>query len=462
MNLDDIDRQKSSGREPMQLELRLGEQGEARGNQRSVEISTAVHDHESSGKDPLMERVVERSNLQEALKRVKRNKGSAGIDGMSVKELPAYLVKNWERVREELLAGRYRPQPVKKVEIPKPTGGVRQLGIPTVLDRFIQQAILQVLQPRFDPTFSEHSYGFRPGRSAHDAVKSAQGYIQEGRNWVVDVDLEKFFDRVNHDILMERLARRITDKRLLKLIRRYLNAGIMADGVVIERNEGTPQGGPLSPLLANVLLDEVDKELEKRGHAFVRYADDGNVYVRSKRAAEDVMAMLKKQYAKLRLKVNETKSRVRRVWQSQFLGYSFWKDQTGVKRRVSAKALNRLKERVRELSSRTAGRNIEQTTERLKDYLIGWKEYFRLSETPGILTEVDGWIRRRLRMIRVKQWKCGTTAFRELRRKGVSRVTAAACAGSMSSWWKAAGSRAMALALPNSYFDALGLPHLGR
>ena len=319
MSLEDARRQKTS-----QLVLPLEGRGEAPKGQRSGEASTAANGNERPGMDRLMEEVVQRGNAKAALKRVRQNKGSPGVDGMTVDELPKYLVEHWECIREQLLAGTYQPKPVKRQEIPKSGGGVRELGIPTVLDRFVQQAILQVLQPRFDPTFSEHSHGFRPGRRAHDAVCEAQRYIQEGRQVVVDVDLEKFFDRVNHDVLMGKLAARIEDKRMLGLVRRYLEAGIMANGVVVERVEGTPQGGPLSPLLANVLLDEVDKELERRGLSFVRYADDLNVYVRSERAGEDAMQALRRLYARLRLRVNEAKSAVARPWDRKFLGYSFW------------------------------------------------------------------------------------------------------------------------------------------
>jgi RNA-directed DNA polymerase len=311
------------GQKAAQAELPLEAKGEAPTDQRSGESPAAIPGDERSGLDQLMEQVVERDNAKAALKRVKRNKGSPGVDGMTVDELVPYLRVHWPAVREQLLAGTYQPQSVRRHEIAKKGGGIRQLGIPTALDRMIQQAILQVLQPIFDPTFSQHSYGFRPGRSAHDAVNAALGYIREGRSWVVDVDLEKFFDRVNHDVLMGRLAKRISDKRLLRLIRRYLEAGLMADGVVVERSEGTPQGGPLSPLLANALLDEVDKELEKRGHAFARYADDCNVYVRSPRAGERVMQTLRRLYARLRLRVNESKSAVARPWERKFLGYSF-------------------------------------------------------------------------------------------------------------------------------------------
>lgn len=306
-----------------QAELPVGGTGEARTEQRSGESPTADQGNERPGLDRLMEAVVEGSNARAALERVKGNKGSAGVDGMTVDELGRYLAVHWPAMREKLLAGTYQPQPVRSVQLPKRGGGIRQLGIPTVLDRMVQQAILQVLQPIFDPGFSQHSYGFRPGRSAHQAVNAALGYIRDGRSWVVDVDLEKFFDRVNHDVLMSRLAKRIADKRLLKLIRRFLEAGMMADGVVVERHEGTPQGGPLSPLLANLLLDEVDKELEKRGLAFARYADDCNVYVRSERAAKDAMQTLRKLYEKLRLRINEKKSAVARPWERKFLGFAF-------------------------------------------------------------------------------------------------------------------------------------------
>ena len=320
-----VDLEKAMRQESRQLELPLEDRGEAPKVEGSGEAGTVAHGDERSGSEHLlMEEVVGRANLVGALKRVRQNKGSPGIDGMSVEELPEYLRRHWGEIRQRLLAGTYQPKPVRRQEIPKSGGGVRELGIPTVLDRFIQQAILQVLQPRFDPTFSRHSHGFRPGRRAHDAVREAQQYIQEGRRWVVDVDLEKFFDRVNHDVLMGRLAKRIEDKAMLRILRRYLEAGVMANGVVMERHMGTPQGGPLSPLLANVLLDEVDKELELRGHAFVRYADDCNVYVRSRRAGQRVMQALRHLYGKLRLQVNEEKSAVARVWDRQFLGYSFW------------------------------------------------------------------------------------------------------------------------------------------
>src|SRR5690606_8294514 len=328
----------------MQMELLLEGRGEAPRVEQSGEAFSAVQGDERSGDGDLMEKVVERDNLIRALKRVRSNKGSPGIDGMRVEELPEYLRENWERIRAELLAGSYRPTAVRRQEIPKSGGGVRRLGIPTVLDRFIQQAILQVLQPMVDPTVSEHSYGFRAGRSAHQTVCQAQRYVQSGRRWVVDVDLEKFFDRVSHDVLMGRLAKRLEDKGLLRIIRRYLEAGVMANGVVVDRHEGTPQGGPLSPLLANVLLDEVDRTLERSGHRFVRYADDCNVYVESKRAGERVMGRMARLYAKLRLKVNEEKSTVARVWERKFLGYSLWVAPGKlVKRRVAPKALKDFK-----------------------------------------------------------------------------------------------------------------------
>jgi RNA-directed DNA polymerase len=457
VDLGDAKRQKSR-----QLELPLEDRGEAPNVDGSGEAPTAACGDERSGTDDakLMERVVERGNVVAALKRVQKNKGSPGIDGMTVEELRDHLREIWPVLREQLLAGTYRPQPVKRQLIPKSDGGERELGIPTALDRFIQQALLQVLQPRFDPTFSQHSHGFRPGRRAHDAVCEAQKYLQEGRRWVVDVDLEKFFDRVNHDVLMGRLANRIADRRVLGLIRRYLDAGIMAHGVVMERHEGTPQGGPLSPLLANVLLDEVDKELEKRGHAFVRYADDCNVYVRSRRAGERVMGMLRRLYAKLRLRINESKSAVARPWDRKFLGYSFWvAPGREVKRRVASKALVAMKQRVRSITGRSRGRSIPTVVAELRGYLVGWKEYFRLAQTPKVFRELDEWIGHRLRAIQLKQWKRGTTIYRELRARGLSEHAAAKVAGNARSWWSNSGM-AINIALPTSHFDGLGLPRL--
>jgi RNA-directed DNA polymerase len=457
MSLEDATRQKTR-----QLELPLEHRGEASKVDGGGEGSTATREDERSGEDVahLMERVVERGNVVVALKRVQRNKGSPGIDGMTVEALRGYLRETWLELREQLLAGTYKPQPVKRQLIPKSDGGMRELGIPTALDRFIQQALLQVLQPRFDPTFSPHSHGFRPGRRAHDAVCEAQRYIQDGRRWVVDVDLEKFFDRVNHDVLMGKLAKRVTDKRVLGLVRRYLDAGIMANGVVVDRHEGTPQGGPLSPLLANVLLDEVDKELEKRGHAFVRYADDSNVYVRSRRAGERVMQTLRRLFAKLRLRINESKSAVARPWDRKFLGYSFWvAPGREVKRRVANKALVAMKQRVRAITGRSRGRSIPTVVAELRGYLVGWKNYFRLADTPKILRELDEWIRHRLRAIQLKQWKRGPTIYRELRARGLSRDKAAMVAGNARSWWRNSGM-AIHLALPAAHFDTLGLPRL--
>ncbi len=444
------------------MESPLEGRGETPRGERGAEARSAMNGNECLGASELMEAVVERRNLQLALKRVKQNKGSPGIDGMTVGELADHLRAHWPSLREQLLAGTYEPQPVKRQEIPKSGGGggVRELGIPTVLDRFIQQALLQVLQPRIDPTFSQHSHGFRPGRRAHDAVCEAQRYVQQGRSWVVDVDLEKFFDRVNHDVLMGRLAKRIEDRRVLGLIRRYLNAGILVNGVVVERHEGTPQGGPLSPLLANVLLDEVDKELERRGHAFVRYADDCNVYVRSKRAGERVMGTLKRLYARLRLRINESKSAVAGVGDRKFLGYSFWKTPKGeVRRRIASKALEAMKDRVRRITGRSRGRSLGQVCADLREYLIGWKAYFRLADTPRVFADLDKWIRHRLRALQLKHWRRGSTIYRELRARGMSDRAARPVAANGRRWWRYSGQPIHA-ALPNAFFDDLGLPRL--
>jgi RNA-directed DNA polymerase len=444
-----------------QLELPFEGRGEAPSVERSVETSTAPRENEGSGASGVMERVVNRPNMLAAYKRVRDNKGGPGIDGMTVDELPVWLQEHWTGVREQLLSGTYRPQPVKRQTIPKAGGGERELGIPTVVDRLIQQALLQVLQPIFDPTFSDHSYGFRPGRRAHDAVRRAQRYVQEGRRWVVDVDLEKFFDRVNHDILMGRLAKRIEDRRVLRLARRYLEAGVMIQGVVMERHEGTPQGGPLSPLLANVLLDEVDKELEQRGHAFVRYADDGNVYVRSKRAGERVMALLHRLYDDLKLRINEAKSAVARVWDRKFLGFSLWVS-TGktIRLRVAEKALDAMKQRVRSMTRRLGGRSLEQVIGKLRPYLLGWKAYFRLAETPNVFRELDEWVRHRLRAIQLKQWKRGRTTYRELVSRGLNPPTAAQVAANTRRWWRNS-AMALHIAIPNRWFTEQGLPSLG-
>jgi RNA-directed DNA polymerase len=443
----------------VQMELALEPRGEAPTTQCSGEPCPTTQGTDRSRDDDLMGRIVERSNLARALKRVRQNQGSAGTDGMTVGELLPYLREHWAGLREALLTGTYQPSAVRQAQIPKAGGGTRTLGIPTVLDRFIQQAVLQVLQPRFDPTFSESSYGFRPGRSAHDAVCQAQRSVQSGRRWVVDVDLEKFFDRVNHDVLMGRLSQRIADRRVLALIRRYLEAGMMVNGVVQERYEGTPQGGPLSPLLANVLLDEVDKELERRGHCFVRYADDCNVYVRSKRAGERVMEALVGLYAKLRLHVNAAKSAVARVWDRQFLGFSFWvAPGRVVKRRVAPKALTTVKSRLRAITSRSGGRSIAQVVAELRDYLEGWRAYFRLADTPRIFAQLEQWLHRRLRATHLKHWKHGSTVYRELRRRGVSHLVAAMAARFRRNWWRVAAHQALHLALPAAHFWQLGVP----
>jgi RNA-directed DNA polymerase len=407
-----------------------------------------------------MEEVCERENCKQALARVKANKGSAGVDGMTVQQLPEYLKQHWPVIREQLLSGTYKPQPVKRVEIPKPDGGIRKLGIPTVLDRLIQQAVMQVLQRKWDRTFSEHSYGFRPGRSAHQAVEQAQKYIAEGYRWVVDLDLEKFFDRVNHDRLMAKIAERVGDKRMLKLIRAFLTAGVLEDGLVNPVDEGTPQGGPLSPLLSNIVLDEFDRELEQRGLRFARYADDSNIYVRSKRAGERVMESMTRFIAtKLKLKVNQQKSMVARPWERKFLGFSFTRA-VMPKRRIAPKAVDRFKGRVRELTSRTRGVSIERMAEELSRYLRGWLGYFGKCQTPSVLQSLEEWTRRRLRSAIWKQWKMGKVRFAELRKRGVGKDLAAQSAGSAHGPWRMANSPALGIALPNAYFDSLGIPRL--
>lgn len=410
------------------------------------------------GEQGMLEAVVERENMIRALKAVEGNKGAAGIDRMATSELRSYLRKEWERIKEALLNGSYRPQPVRRVEIPKPGGGVRELGIPTVIDRMIQQAIAQVLSPIWEKDFSSHSYGFRPGRSAHMAVKAARDAIAEGRRWVVDMDLEKFFDRVNHDVLMARIARRVSDKRLLGLIRRYLQSGIMVGGIVEPRSEGTPQGGPLSPLLSNILLDDLDKELEKRGHRFCRYADDCNIYVRSKAAGERVLESLKSFLAKrLRLKVNEAKSQVARPFQRKFLGYSVTVHRKP-RLKVAGESIRRLKGKVREITRRGRGRSLGRViAEELTPLLRGWSYYFRLAETKGIFEELDQWIRHRLRCIIWKQWKRPKTRYERLRRCGLEEARARESASNGRGPWWNSGKSHMNAAFPHSYFARMGL-----
>jgi RNA-directed DNA polymerase len=406
---------------------------------------------------PSMEIILDRENLKTALARVRRNKGAAGVDGMGVDDLPAHLKRHWPAIRAQLINGTYKPQPVRRVEIPKASGGVRPLGIPTVLDRFIQQAVMQALQADWDPTFSEASFGFRPGRSAHQAVARAQTDIASGYGVVVDLDVEKFFDRVNHDILMGLVAKRVADKCLLKLIRGFLTAGVLEGGLVGPTEEGTPQGGPLSPLLSNLMLDVLDQELEKRGHRFVRYADDCNIYVRSQQAGERVMAGIERFLAKrLKLKVNRAKSAVAKPSARKFLGFSF----TGgrePRRRIAPKAIDRFKAKVRVLTRRTRGDSLKQIIEELSVYLIGWRGYFGFCQTPSVLRALDQWTRRRLRAIAWKQWKRGPKRFAELRRHGVGRDLAAQTAGSPHGPWRLSNSPALTIALPTAALQSLGL-----
>lgn len=406
-----------------------------------------------------MERVVERGNLFAALARVKRNGGGPGVDGMTIEELPGYLQRHWTEIRESLLSGTYQPSPVRRVEIPKPGGGVRCLGIPTVMDRLIQQAILQVLQPGWNESFSESSYGFRPGRNAHQAVVRAQGYLHEGFGWVVDIDLERFFDRVNHDKVMGLVRKRVLDRRVVTLIGRYLRSGVLTGDGFEATVEGTPQGGPLSPLLANLLLDGLDKELERRGHRFVRYADDCNIYVGSKPAGERVLASVSRYLERrLKLSVNEAKSAVDRPWRRTFLGFSFTGRRVKNRRRVSMKALKMFRHEVRRLTQRTRGISFSKLVVELKRYLDGWYGYFSFSEAQSVFKELDAWIRRRLRCYLWKQW--GRRGYRELRRRGVSRELAWNTAKSAHGPWRLSRSPALAFALPGGTFDALGLPRL--
>ena len=443
------------------LDFSTSPTGEARraGREGSESLRTTSVPESPAGTDRTMEEIFERENLKDALRRVKANKGAPGVDAMTVDQLGDYLKQHWPAIREQLLSGTYRSKPVKRVEIPKPDGGMRKLGIPTVLDRFLQQAVMQVLQQRWDPEFSDHSYGFRPGRSAHQAVAQAQQYIAEGCGWCVDLDLEKFFDRVNHDRLMARIAKRVGDKRLLKLIRAFLNAGVMENGLLSPSVEGTPQGGPLSPLLSNIVLDELDRELEQRGHRFVRYADDCNIYVRSERAGQRVMESITRFITqKLKLKVNEAKSAVARPQERKFLGFSFTAG-PDIKRIIAPKSLDRFKQRIREITRRAKGVSIETTMEELASYLRGWRGYFGFCQTPAVLVALTRWVRLRLRAALWRQWKTPRrrrAALIALRVSGALLNTAASGRGP----WNIARSKALSVGLSNAYFKSLGLPSL--
>ena len=430
-----------------------------RGVAQRAEPSPAWNKGTSNGEgEKVWEQIWERSNLLTALTRVETNGGAPGIDGMRVEELRPYLKGQWLDIRRSLDAGTYQPSPVRRVEIPKPDGGMRLLGIPTVIDRFIQQAMAQVLTTVFDPTFSTHSYGFRPKRSAHDAVRAAQTYIREGYEWVVDVDLEKYFDRVNHDKLMARVARIVKDKRVLKVIRAYLESGVMVNGVVLDTEEGTPQGGPLSPLLANIMLDDLDKELEKRGHRFVRYADDCNIYVKSPRAGERVMASVRRFLEqKLKLKVNEEKSKVDRPARRKFLGFRLFKRKGEVEIGVAKRAVERCHERLHQLTRRTRSGQLEEVVKEINAYTRGWIGYFRLADTPSVFQELDEWLRRRLRQLLWKRWKKPHTRQRNLVALGVPPSWAREATGSGKGTWRLSASPPVQQALNNAYWRSQGL-----
>ncbi len=415
---------------------------------------------QTAGTGGLLQAALTRENLQAAWKRVKANKGAAGVDGLDIQQTGQLLQTRWQEIRGQILAGTYRPMPVRKVMIPKPDGSQRELGIPTVVDRLIQQALLQVLQPLIDPTFSEHSHGFRPGRRAHDAVNAARCYVQSGKRVVVDVDLAKFFDRVNHDTLIGRLKRRIDDAGVIRLIRAYLNAGIMDGGVVAGRHLGTPQGGPLSPLLANVLLDEVDKALEARGHSFARYADDCNIYVGSLKAGERVMAYLRTLYDGLKLQINEAKSAVCSAFGRKFLGYELWVAKgREVKCAVAHKAVDNFKARIRQLTRRSIGRSMSEVVEKLRPYLLGWKAYFEMAQTPGVWRKLDEWLRHRLRALQLRHWKRGATIYRELRSLGATHDVARQVSVNGRRWWRNSAKLLNSI-LTIAHFDRLGLPRL--
>lgn len=411
-----------------------------------------------TGTETLLEQMLERHNMLAALKRVEANRGAPGVDGMETKDLRQYIRENWERIRLELLAGTYKPMPVRRVEIPKPDGGVRLLGIPTCLDRLLQQALSQVLTPIFDPYFSDWSYAFRPGRGPRDAIRMAQRFIQEGNTWVVDMDLAQFFDRVNHDILMARVARKVEDERVLLLIRRYLESGVMTGGVKVRTEEGTPQGGPLSPLLANILLDDLDKELEKRGHRFARYADDNNIYVKSKRAGERVFQSVKHFLEnRLKLKVNEAKSAVDRPWKRKFLGFSFYNSKNGPRIRLAPKTVQRLQQKLRDLTKRSRSMSMTERIRKLNSYLGGWMGYFALADAKELLRGTDEWLRRRLRQILWKEWKRSKTRRRELRRLGLREQVAREIAGTRKGYWRTAATPQLHKALGLAYWRDQGL-----
>jgi RNA-directed DNA polymerase len=455
---------KDGKQQNIQIELDFSSAltGEARKTgKEETESSGAMNGIENpASTNRLMEEVCERGNLRAALRRVKANKGSPGVDGMAVGGIKDYLNQHWPAIREQLLNGTYEPKPVRRVEIPKPDGGMRKLGIPTVLDRLIHQAVMQVLQKRWDRTFSEHSYGFRPGRSAHQAVAQAQQYIAEGHGWCVDLDLEKFFDRVNHDKLMGQIAKRVEDKRLLKLIRAFLNAGVMENGLVSPSVEGTPQGGPLSPLLSNLVLDELDRELERRSHRFVRYADDSNIYVRSERAGQRVMESVTQFITqKLKLKVNEAKSAVARPQERKFLGFSFTAGPK-VKRVIAPKAVDRFKRRIREITGRAKGVSMETAMEELAPYMRGWRGYFGFCDTPKVLIDLTRWVRLRLRTALWRQWQTPRRRRAALLELGVREPLAGNTASSSRGPWYLAKTKALTVGLSNAYFKSLGLPSL--
>lgn len=454
----DIQRQQKTPKGASQREEAVKPQGTAGGP--SVSPARFESTSHGTGTEALLEQVVERSNMLQALRRVEENDGAPGVDGMEAQNLRQFLRLDWERIRTELLAGTYKPNPVRRVEIPKPQGGKRLLGIPTVLDRLIQQALMQVLTPVFDPGFSESSYGFRPGRGAQGAVQAARSYIEEGYKWVVDMDLAQFFDRVNHDVLMARVARKVQDKRVLRLIRHYLEAGVMLGGVKVRSDEGTPQGGPLSPLLANILLDDLDKELESRGHRFARYADDCNIYVRSRRAGERVMQGVKRFVEeRLKLKVNEEKSAVDRPWKRKFLGFTFLPGKR-VRIRLASKTVERVMTKIRELTNRTRPLAMEERIRLLNEYLGGWIGYFRLAEIPSTFEKLDEWTRRRLRMCLWKQWKRGKTRYRNLRRLGLNEKQAHDIAWTQAGYWRAVATPQLHKALGLAYWQGQGLKGL--